>query len=150
MFMSRRIDTGPPIEHLDGVPSEHGKTLTLGRREDYLGRLVKYIPSEIIALYIFTSGMVQPRPDGTTNWKALWIVFAINFAFVPPYLIFATSRGKKKVLWPQVLLSCVAFPVWVFALGGPFKYWKIDNWIPAVTLAFVTVALGFYKPRPGS
>lgn len=47
--------------------------------------------------------MVQPRPDGTANWKALWILFAINFAFVSPYLIFATSRVPRKSNYHNVV-----------------------------------------------
>lgn len=145
--MSRRIDTG------SHEADESDRALPLGNRngEDYFGRLAKYIPVEIVGLYVATSGIVPPATNGSTRCGALWTLFVLNFILVPIYFIFATSKGKKRVLWPQVVLASIAFPVWVFALGGPFKCLSwYEGWIASITLAFVTVAFGFYKPRLGA
>jgi len=148
--VSRRIDTGV-AEVTDGSKGP----LYLGKKrkggEDYLGRLAKYIPAEIIGLYLATSGAIPHEPRKAPDQTAMWIIFAINFAFVPAYLLFATTRDKKAPLWPQVILASIAFPIWVFAIGGPFKElgWY-QEWIASVTLTFTTVAFGFYKPAPGT
>jgi len=152
--MSRRIDTGE-LDSSGGVkaPASQGRPLLLGTKggEDYLGRLAKYIPAEIVGLYLVTSGMVPPTATGEPRWRALWVVFLLSFALVPMYLLFATTRGTRRPLWPQVILGSVAFPVWVFAIGGPFKYFSwYESWTASITLAFVTVAFGFFRPRPGS
>jgi hypothetical protein len=145
--MSRRIDTGTSPVSENDLPLHLGKP----KREDYLGRLAKYIPAEIVALYIATSDMVPKLPDGKQQYGALWIVFSLCFFLVPVYLAFATSRKNKPILWSQVALSSIAFPVWAFALGGPFNYFAwYQGWIASITLAFVTVIFGFYEPRPGS
>lgn len=153
--MSRRIDTGAVEEgRSDASPAEKiGKPLYLGKKrgEDYLGRLAKYIPAEIVALYLATSGMVPPRPDHKPRYLALWIIFGLSWIFAPLYFIFATTESRKGPLWPQVLLASLAFPVWVFAIGGPFQYLSwYEGWIASVTLAFVTVAFGLYQPQRGS
>ena len=152
--MSRRIDTGEAGSaggtHGSAGP---GRPLLLGKMggEDYLGRLAKYIPTEIVGLYLATSGMIPSATKGEPRWLALWVVFLLSFALVPVYLFFVTTRGTKRPLWPQIVLGSVAFPVWVFAIGGPFKYFSwYEGWIASITLAFVTVAFGFYRPRPGS
>ncbi len=140
--MPRRIDTGSAQI---GGPK---KGLYLGKNgDDYLGRIAGYIPAEIIGLYLATSRAI---PAGEPQ-IASWIVFGINCLFVPLYFIFATARGDKKPLWPQVVLASIAFPVWVFAIGGPFEPlgWY-RNWMASITLAFTTVGFGFYKPKPGS
>jgi hypothetical protein len=151
--MSRRIETGPAIVPGSTLPDD---ALKLGTRrkvggEDYLGRLVKYIPAEIVGLYIATSAMVPQAQDGNLNCRALWIVFVLNLILVPIYLWFATTRGGHTPLWPQVFLSTLAFPVWVFAIGGPFKClgWY-QGWIASIILAFVTVVFAMYRPKPGS
>jgi len=148
--LSRRIDTGDLIQ--DFRSPEKQKPPYLGKKgEDYLGRLSKYIPAEIVGLYLTTAGIIPKNQDGSPKCLAMWIVFMINFALVPIYFYFATSRGAKKPLWPQIILASIAFPVWVFAIGGPFRCltWY-EGWIASLTLAFVTVVMGFYRPRPGS
>src|ERR1700674_769609 len=151
--MSRRIDTGEVEE--SGAPGrqETGKPLYLGKKrgEDYLGRVAKYIPAEIVALYLTTSGMVPLGPDHKPRYLALWIIFGVSWSFAPLYFMFATAGNKKHPLWPQVLLASLAFPAWVFAIGGPFQYFHwYEGWIASITLAFVTVAFGFYQPKPGT
>jgi hypothetical protein len=154
--VSRRIETGKPLvtELLpENLPDDD---LRLGTRkgsgaDDYLGRLAKYIPIEIVGLYVATSGTVPPATNGNPRCGALWLVFVINFLLVPLYFWFATTRGGNKPLWSQVVLASIAFPVWVFAIGGPFKCLSwYESWIASITLAFVTVVMGFYKPPVGS
>jgi hypothetical protein len=143
--MSRRIDTG----HGPGLEANRPQSQTDG--EGYLGRLAKYIPAEIIGLYLTTSGVIPNRADGTTRWLPIWIVFVLNALLVPVFFYFATSSDKKTPLWPQIILASIAFPVWVFAIGGPFRYFDwYQSWIAALLLSFVTVVFGFYKPALGS
>jgi len=151
--MSRRIDTGTPIATKE---SPRADALKLGKAsseggDDYLGRLVKYIPAEIVALFVSACGIVPVGKDGAVNCSALWVIFALSFVLVPAYLWFVTSRSGQSPLWPQIILGTIAFPVWAFAIGGPFKClgWY-QGWIASITLAFVTVVFGMYRPRPGT
>jgi len=136
--MSRRIDTGGD-----------GKLGPAQKSEEYLGRLAKYIPAEIVGLFIAVSGMV---PEGSpSRQNALWIIFIGSFILVPVYLFFATRDPDKGPLWLQILLASIAFPIWVFALGGPFAGlpWY-EGWISSIVLVFVTVIFGIVKPKKGS
>jgi hypothetical protein len=134
--MSRRIETGTKDPVL-GVNQEP---------EGALGRLVKYIPAEIVALYLAVSGPI-PKADVTT----LWWVFGLCAIITPFYLLFATKDKIKGFLWVQVILGTIAFPVWVFAIGGPFlslPWYK--GYIASVVLTFVTFAFARIKPAVGS
>ena len=146
--MNRRIDTGQKPE-----PRDDGRTpLFLGSQDAYLGRLIGYIPSEMVALYLFAVGMATSgaRTDHT-RLLAYWVIFALVWILTPVYMRFATRDPAKGPLWPQVLLATLAFPVWVYATGGPFAMcdWY-SGWLSSIILAFVTVIFGLYRPAPGS
>jgi hypothetical protein len=98
----------------------------------YLERLLKLIPAETVAVYLFVQGVLQSglaepaRLDQLQIW--LWIVFGI---FVVGNILYV--RRFHDVTDPvQYLILTLAFAVWVFTLGGPFQY------------------LGFYEPFMGS
>lgn len=166
--MSRRIETGTPMQaailgsgaRFDPDRTVLSEEVTFTQRDlvsisettgvnapdDYLDRLVKYIPSEVIALYL---GVTNVAP--ADHWRALWIITVLATACVPIYMWYATQSAGRPTLWSQILISSVAFPIWVFAIGGPFRYfhnWYPQNrWIAAVIISFSTFLLGVYKPK---
>jgi branched-subunit amino acid transport protein AzlD len=148
--VSRRIETGIVPDDLPKDALRLGDAKS-SEADDYLGRLANYIPAEIVALYVATSNAVQPKNEKHLC-IALLVVFLINFLLVPVYFWFATTREGEKPLWPQIVLATIAFPVWVFAIGGPFTscFGWYERWMGSIVLAFVTVVFGFYKPAPGS
>lgn len=140
--MSRRIETGLPaaVAAVSAAPSS----------DDYLGRLLKYIPAEIVGFYLVAAGLISPKPD-TPNFTGLWVVFALGFILVPIYFWIATSRDQGKgPLRSQIVLATIAYPVWVFAIGGPFVSFSwYRTLVASIVLVFVTVLFGMYKPEPG-
>ena len=81
--------------------------------DKYMSRLIKYIPGEIIALYIYLETVVRSLPQNETLY---WSVFTFCFLATPLYL-WRKEKVSKKL---QLLISTVSFFVWVFAVGGPF------------------------------
>jgi hypothetical protein len=53
----------------------------------------------------------------------------------------------------QILLASVAFPIWVFAIGGPpvtsWNWFSNHQYIASIVLIFVTVVFGWLEPPPG-
>src|SRR6266536_5891333 len=78
----------------------------------YLDRLVKYIPSEVIATYLSLDLICRSAIE---MWPG-WLVLGFGCLATPVYLS-KISEVRKPV---QLLVSTLAFCVWVFALGGPF------------------------------
>lgn len=137
--MSRRVETGTETQML-GVNAEG---------EDYAGRLIKYIPSEVIGAYIALAALV---PATYVNRQdALWLIFGACAIAVPIYLVPMTWKLGKGPLIIQVILGTLAFPVWVFAIGGPFaKLAWYEGWIASAVLIFVTLIFGAIPPKKGA
>lgn len=166
--MSRRIQTGAPIAAAAPQPLpeiEINHSLLLGPStftedapaplpaappaDDYVARLVKYIPAEIIALYLGVANVI-PTTDPSYH-LALWIVFLLVTACTPVYMYLVTREAGQPTLWSQVVISSIAFPVWVFAIGGPFAFfpwYASKHWIAAIVITFATFLLGAYQPAP--
>jgi len=137
--MSRRVEA--PVQKLAGGKAEGG--------DDFFGRLIKYIPAEIVGLYLAAKGV--PVPD-TRREDVLWFIFWACLILTPIYLAFTTRDKDKSLgpLWLQVLLATIAFPIWILALGkeGAFGSWGIEEWISSLILLFVTFIFGLIKPPP--
>jgi hypothetical protein len=151
--MSRRVGTGAavagsPVTRVTvaaaSAPADTGV-------DDYLGRLLKYIPAEIVGFYLVAAGLISPKPD-TPNVAGLWVVFALGFVLCVLYFWIATSRDEgKRPLWSQIVLATIAYPVWVFAVGGPFVSFSwYRSSVASVVLVFVTVLFGMYRPESGT
>ncbi len=87
------------------------------KSDGYIDRLLKYIPTEIVAVFLLVQGLVMKMDHASDPFKPmLWGVFLLFAVFTPLYL----WRILKVMKITQLVISLVAFVVWVFALGGPF------------------------------
>jgi len=88
--------------------------------DDYITRLLKYVPSEVIVLYLTLDPLVRPA-NSTSQLDHVvlhWAIFICGILLTPIYLI-RIQKVKKR---SQLMISSLAFVVWVFAIGGPFVY----------------------------
>jgi hypothetical protein len=107
-------------------------TRTVNRADNYMSRVLKYIPSEIVMAYISIDGMLRTcyNPnlwaDRQMLLKLLWIVSAILTVLTPLWL-WRVMRVRRL---SQLFISTISVPVWLFALGGPFSL--LDWYRPAL------------------
>jgi hypothetical protein len=148
--MSRRINTGTRIARGDAVGGQPTSNLQPNTVDDFLGRLVKYIPAELVGLYIAARGVIPKTEEPVV----FWTVAAVTWIFVPIYFWFVTTRDSQKPLKVQILLATIAFPIWVFAIGGPpvesWPWYVAHQYLASVVLMFATVAFGLVQPPPGA
>lgn len=97
--------------------------------DDYKERLVKYIPVEVIAVYLTLDLLAHSVTP--VNTMVLWLAFGAGILGSPLYLW--RIYGVSKVL--QLLLCTLSFAVWVFALGGRLprtpgttRCWRRPSW----------------------
>jgi hypothetical protein len=97
--------------------------------DNYYERLIKLIPTEIIGAYLALDNvLVSSNAEIIYRWALIIIL-----VFVTPLNIFLTTKkGTEKTATSQIIISSLSFLVWVYTLGGPFKYF------------------GFYKPFQGT
>jgi hypothetical protein len=148
--LSRRINTGARITRRDKAIGQEVPQLQPGSVDDFLGRLVKYIPAELVGLYIAARGVIPKTAEPTV----FWTVALATWVFVPVYFWFVTTRNGRKPLYVQILLATIAFPIWVFAIGGDpvasCPWYVTHQYLASIILMFATVAFGLIQPPPGA
>lgn len=135
--MTREIKTDKDIKSLGGNPKD---------ADNYKEKLVKLIPSEIIAAYVTIYGLVTGIKSPHEN-IILWIVIAILLIITPLYSIKVSMVTKKS----QVVYTTFGFLIWAFATGSPIK--EIDtvpvSFIASVILILYTLFIPIvYMERP--
>jgi hypothetical protein len=88
--------------------------------DDYKARILKYIPAEVIALYLTFDALLRPVGGHALSQQRTfiyWLAFLFGLLVTPLYL----WRIQKVSKITQLIISTVAFTVWVYALGGPFQ-----------------------------
>ena len=114
--------------------------------DDYKARLLKYIPAEVVAVYVSATGIV-PTASPSRD-RLLWIIFAVCAVATPLYLARATADPVGKPLWLQVILASIAFLVWAYALGGPFQSTPgYEPFIGSLLLILTTFLFGLVEPK---
>jgi hypothetical protein len=141
--MSRSILTQKDVSSRPATRDAGASGAQGGGVDDYNARVMKYIPAEVVAVYVFVQGLIsQPNSVGS-NTTILWVVFAVVLVLTPFYL--KQVQHVTKVI--QLVVSTVAFAVWVFSIGGPFAtlpwYQAIYG---AVLLPLFTFAVGIIEP----
>lgn len=99
--------TAPAAAGGVAVPSE----------DDYLTKVVKYVPVEVLAAYLFMAGVIDSNVTNKHD-HAIWLgglLIGILLLTIPYDL-----RVLNIVRWSQVAMSIVGIAVYVFAVGGWF------------------------------
>ncbi len=108
--------------------------------ESYRNKLLKLIPSEIVAAYMVVIGII---PENYSKWGTL-IVSLVLFILTPFYL----KRLEKIANNVQVVFCSFSFVVWVYSLGGlggPFAHWNLyQPWIGSNVLIIWTLMVPLF------
>ena len=105
------------------------------KREDnsFIKALLKLIPSEIIAVFIFLQGVL---PDRLIPHLVISLLLV---ALTPLYLY--TAMGVRS--GGQLVVSTLSMVIWIYALGqGPVRFLKAplyEPWYGSVILAIWTL-----------
>ncbi len=89
----------------------------------YLDRLMKMLPAEALSLYLVGAGII---PTSAPRGVLLgWFIFCLGA--VIGLRIWGTSDKDENlpVDWTHVVISGVAFIIWVYTMGGPFKLYGV-------------------------
>ncbi len=91
---------------------------TIEKDDDYLSRMLKHIPSELIGAYLAVGGILASL-EGSLLTVVNWVNFGFFLVATPFWLIYV---ARVTTVWQNVL-SVIAFVFWVMTLvGGPFSF----------------------------
>lgn len=98
----------------------------------YLDRLLKMIPGEVVGVYMIGSGFL---PEKNLPFAAGWVVVCLLLVIlVRVYGTGDSSKGQKPQGLP-VAIAALAFVIWIFWLGGPFELLNIPYRAQLASLA---------------
>jgi hypothetical protein len=95
---------------------------------EYLSRLIKLIPSEVVGLYLGGSGVI---PQDQQVPLIVWSLFCL-LCVVLSRVYGSSKSGWRDPQWKVVWISIISFLIWIYSLGGVFR------------------ALGIYVPYVGT
>ena len=114
---------GRPIDYRSG---ESG--------DGWVKRLLKSIPSEVVAFYIAFIGVVSGA--NAPSWL-LWVALSLSVVATPLWLIF--HQKVKSIV--QIVLSTIAVIIWDMSLGGG-AFHSIDGFEPFIgSIALLTYTM---------
>ncbi len=124
------------------------------RVEDYLERISKWVPAEIVAAFLTIRALVPVHGTEAAWPVALEIsVYVALVILTPIYLwVFGGDVPRKHL---QVAIATVSFVVWSYGVGGPFFFKALESATGArieypslggVIVILWTLAVGLKKP----
>jgi hypothetical protein len=87
--------------------------------DGYFDKVVKYIPADIVAAWVAISALVKGATNVPVN-TVLWISFVVGLVLTAWWTWAQTNVTGKPPAVKQIVISTLAFAVWVFAIGAPF------------------------------
>ena len=114
--------------------------------DDYLTKVVKYIPPEVLAAYLFMAGVIDSNVTGRHD-HAIWLggLLVGILVLTIPYDL----RVLKIVRWSQIAMSVLAIAVYVFAVGGWFATttWY-HQWYASIVVPVFGLVIAILKLAP--
>lgn len=119
-------------------------------KDDYLERVVKYIPAEIVAAYVAVQNILDTQGCKVPQswWYGLYLIFVV---LTPAYLYTRRTKGEPYML--HLAIATAAFVIWSYALTncakfGVFSLEMYDAKLAAVALIMFSLIAGILQPKP--
>lgn len=111
--------------------------------DNYVTRLLKLIPSDILALYIFGQNTI---PDENVN-ALLVFTIVCSVLLVLTRMQLTSEGGGQSPQWAAIFISLISFFIWVYSIGQLFvKLGWHEKWIATLMMAvWVFVVPYIYK-----
>jgi len=111
--------------------------------DGYFDRILKFIPTEIVAGWIALSGLTAEL-----DVRALWVLFAVIAVLSYFWMIRQTRDEGKPPAVLQSMIAVVSFMVWAFAMkSGPFLRVDYPAEYGSIALIVYTLIIGLVIPK---
>ena len=152
----QRVDNELPIAGLEDVlgPGLGVSEGAVSPGDNYLERIAKYVPGEVLAFFIFINVILEQavKTGGKTAMMAGVPVttvaqgaLVLGLILTPLFIWYVREEGDAWLT--NAFVSTLAFPFWAYALGAVAfdEHW--DGNLAAILLATFTVVSGLISPR---
>jgi hypothetical protein len=122
--------------------------------DNYLERIAKYVPGEVLAFFIFINVILEQAVK--TGGKAAMMAglpvttvaqgaLVVGLVLTPLFVWYVRKEGDAWIT--NAVVSTLAFPFWAYALGAVAFEEHWDGNLAAILLATFTVVSGLISPR---
>lgn len=135
---------------VEAVPRNPDQAQSAGSHDDYLARVAKYVPAEIVAFYLAGQSLIElaTEPDEDRRRIAFAVLAAVLLICTPLYLRRAAEPGQPRR--KHVIIGTLGFLVWVYALAGlPAAFNVYDSLAGGLTIILFTALSGVIVPVEG-
>jgi hypothetical protein len=140
--------SAPGVPAADGSIRKQTVVVPESKPDGYTATLIKLIPSEVVAIFVTLDSII--RSNGKLAPLVYWIIFLILMIATYFYMRRITQVGGLQPRRSQAVIASISFLVWVFAIGGPFTYAKLDWYDPvygAIGLPLYTFLMPLFFPK---
>jgi hypothetical protein len=137
---------------LEGV-LPHGIGPKAPPADNYLERMAKYVPAEVLAFSLFINGILDQavKTGGSAASMAgvpvtfiALLALAAGIVATPLFMWYVREEGDAWVT--NAIVSTLLFPVWAYAMGAVAFAGIHDGNLAAILLASFTVGSGLISP----
>jgi hypothetical protein len=119
-----------PLRLYAGAPRTTVVGKPVGPIDPWIGRVVKLLPAEVVAVYL------AGRPLALGKAAGVWPLVCLGLVVIVRAFGTMDKRGPQ---WLSVAVSAVSFVLWVYAMGGRFLTYPADVNIASLALLAWTV-----------
>jgi hypothetical protein len=153
----QRANENPALAGLEDVlgPGLGRSDTSVEPADNYLERIAKYVPAEVLAFFIFINAILEQAlktggkgaamaglPVTTVAQGALVVALVLT----PLFVWYVREEGDAWIT--NAVVSTLAFPFWAYVLGAVAFDGFWDGNLAAILLATFTVVSGLIAPRP--
>jgi branched-subunit amino acid transport protein len=117
--------------------------VTVPTADDYLTKLLKYVPLEVLGAYLFVEGLITTNVDDSKQlqkWLFWTLVATIALAAVYARTVLNVVRGS------QIAMGAIGIAVYVFATGGWFATTSwYEDWFSGIALVLFGFAVAVIR-----
>jgi hypothetical protein len=125
--------------------------------DNYIDRTAKYVPAEVLGFFLFVNNILQQavktggdKPSLLAGffsvWCIAWLALILGTLLAPIYVWYVHEEGDAWKL--NATISCVAFPIWAYAMGAVAFTGHLDGDFASILLASFTAVSGLFRPTP--
>lgn len=146
-LVSKQMRSAP-----DGITLRSAVTTT-ERLEDYLERIAKFVPAEILAVYMFLHGIIVRRASPLPAGLEI-AVYGLLVVLTAVYLWKLGGTVPRKAI--QVVIGTISFVIWTYGIGETF-FWLalgrlagqplVEPTIAGIVVVLWSLITGLVAPR---
>ena len=148
------LDFDPHAEGAEGV-SAQAVVASNEPGDDYLMRVMKYVPAEIIGfLMLINSILEQALKNGgkAANMAGIPVVniatgsLVVACVMTPLFCLYVREDGDAWIV--NAIVSTIALPFWAYLMGAVTFADHHDGNLAAILVIFFSIVSGLIAPRP--